>query len=479
MSTPTGLIQTPLPRGNDGVTWEAITRYDDLIAREAHPLGWSTERIRAHIAIESRGNPRAVQHNASNGNSYGLLQCVPFGVGWAGWHELVQDKAGLPRSASQRAVIDALYDPEVNIACGVAILEAFWQQYGQDPDAASSAFFLGNPDWQGGDSENGTSGADYRRALYALHEEQDRFRPADPISVIVGGAPYRIEYGWLADAGLKYYAYGVGHGTHAATQHTGVDVLVPLGTALYAPLPGVVECVGGRGVPRWGQGCGAYNDTITGGVGNITIYTDAGLKLVLGHSNRAYVQPGERVSAGQMVGTSGGMNGPHVHVEVAVERNGAYWLVEPIAALREAMGGAPAPQPQPAYAPRIPVAQPEEFTQSVQVVAVVDGVPVLQGAYPDAPEVGPKLQRGEDFQAVMQQIGIDGRLYWLSTRAARVPVEGTRSAAWEALTGHMPEPPATTCDSVVDAARDAVDAARQDVDTRLRAVMAAIEGSDQ
>ena len=78
----------------------------------------------------------------------------------------------------------------------------------------------------------------------------------DPLAVIFGGVPARVEYGFLADVGLNYYAYGVGHGTTRPTQHTGDDVLVPDETPLYAPAPGIVTCVGWRGNPTYGQGCG-------------------------------------------------------------------------------------------------------------------------------------------------------------------------------------------------------------------------------
>ncbi len=150
---PTGAIKTAGVAGR----WEAITRYDAFIREAADPVGWPMARVRAVIAIESAGDPRAMQRNPSNGDSFGLMQVVPYGNGWEGWHALVREKAGLPSNASRQRVIEALYDPRINIAVGVAILEGFYQHYGT-LDRANSAFFLGNPFWDGEDTVNGNSG---------------------------------------------------------------------------------------------------------------------------------------------------------------------------------------------------------------------------------------------------------------------------------------------------------------------------------
>ena len=344
------------------MAWAAITRHDGFIREAAHPVGWPVNRIRGTIAIESSGNPRAMQNNLTNGASYGLMQVVPFGVDWPGWHELVKQKAGLRQNASRQAVIDALYDPRINIAVGVAILEGFYQQHGT-LDRASSAFFLGNPFWDGEDSVNGNAGPWYRDTLNALIAEQETFAPPDLIGRIVGGAPYSAPFGFgmpNIDAHgrpVTIYTYGVGHGTDAAHKHTGIDINIPLGTTVYCPLPGVVRWYGNRGSGDWGQGCGAFPDQITRGVGNVTVLTDAGLKITFGHVNRALVTVGDRVTAWQAVATSGGMIGPHLHLDASIKapervnrsiaRNpGDYFLLDPIPAIAGMLGqGVPAPPP--------------------------------------------------------------------------------------------------------------------------------------
>lgn len=174
-------------------------------------------------------------------------------------------------------------------------------------------------------------------------------KPVDPLSAILGRKPVPpVTYGWLDDVGLDYYGYGVGHGTQRSTQHTGIDLSLPCGASLHAPAAGVVDCVGDAGAPRWGQACGAYRDVDGGGAGNVSVLLDPGrVKLTLGHCRDAFVRPGQRVAAGQKVATVGSMNGCHVHVETSIERNGTYWLVEPVAALRSVMGGPLSPRPAP------------------------------------------------------------------------------------------------------------------------------------
>lgn len=267
--------------------------------------------------------------------------------------------------------------------------------------------------------------AEMRNQLKPVEPPQVSPPPQDPIRVIVGGNYPPITYGWLADVGLSYYTYGVGHGTQRATQHTGVDVGVLDETPLYSPGAGRVLCVGGAGQNTWGQGCGAYADTMGGGVGNITILLDSGHKLTLGHCSSATVRPGDSVTAGQRVGRSGGMNGDHVHIEVAVERNGTYWLVDPIPALKEAMGGTPV-LTQPAYTERLPVPQPGEFEQAWTIEVTADRVPVKQLTHPNATDVAAPLTRGEQFKAPMMVIGLDGQDWWISLRGGRVPVAGTK-----------------------------------------------------
>jgi predicted secreted protein len=137
--------------------------------------------------------------------------------------------------------------------------------------------------------------------------------------------------------------------------------------------------------------------------------------------SQAFVNPGDRVKAGQKVGLSGGMNGFHVHVEVAIDapdkvdwsialNGGDYFLVEPISALKDAIAG----KKPVAYAPRVDIPQPAKFDVSAKVVATADAVPVLQRADRNSSAVRQPLSKGEEFQAVYQVIGDDKQIYWVN-----------------------------------------------------------------
>jgi murein DD-endopeptidase MepM/ murein hydrolase activator NlpD len=423
MAIPTG----PIKAIADALDWSAITKYDAFIHEAADPVGWPIERVRGHIIIESRGDPRAMQNNLSNGPSYGLLQVVPFGVNWAGWHSLVREMAGLASSASRNAVINALYEPRINIAVGVAILDAFYEQHGT-LDKASSSFFLGKPGWGGNDTVNGTTGRQYRDTLNALIKEQEAFTPVDILRLVMGGN-YRISQEWAVTSSAADYSYGQGHGLNGR-QHTGLDIVGNLRDPMYALFDGTVVCGGtGWGSGAWGTGCAAFNDYSDGsGAGRVEILHDDGNRsLIYGHSDVSFVKPGQRVTAGQKVATVGSMNAPHVHLEGRRKRGtaGDYTIEDPRTLFADVAGGT-IPVPGPVYAARLPVPQPEDFATFWQVEVVTAGVKLLQSTAPDSPEVAPPFSKGEQFKAVYIVIGQDGTPFWVSSLGSRIPLAGTR-----------------------------------------------------
>jgi hypothetical protein len=170
-------IHAKNPSGGDfGLTWSAITRWEAEIASASSEFGVPAERIMATIVIESGGNPRAIQRNPSNGDSYGLMQVVPR---W--WITKIQRLAGpSPLLMSAEGCGQAMLDsPLLAIRVGASILNDFRAQHGTW-DRASSAFFLGNPDWRGADTVNGNTGAGYRTSLNALMEEITAANPPQP-----------------------------------------------------------------------------------------------------------------------------------------------------------------------------------------------------------------------------------------------------------------------------------------------------------
>lgn len=88
--------------------------------------------------------------------------------------------------------------------------------------------------------------------------------------------------------------------------HEGLDIVVPLGTPIYAPADGVVTCVG-RIV----------------GLGNYIILTHAGsVTTRYGHIKEAFVKEGQEVKKGDKiaaVGMTGRTTGAHLHYEIRIK----------------------------------------------------------------------------------------------------------------------------------------------------------------
>jgi murein DD-endopeptidase MepM/ murein hydrolase activator NlpD len=118
------------------------------------------------------------------------------------------------------------------------------------------------------------------------------------------------------------YRYGLDYGLDGRA-HPGLDIGMPAGTPLYAPVVGTVLIAGGT--PDF-----AFYKNGEPGVGELLIRTDAGDEVVLGHMGRIAVLPGERVAVGQFVGLSGGENGDHLHLETrVVQAGGGFLVVDP------------------------------------------------------------------------------------------------------------------------------------------------------
>ena len=99
--------------------------------------------------------------------------------------------------------------------------------------------------------------------------------------------------------------------------HTGVDLPLPTGTPVYAAFDGRVRC-------------SMYNR----GYGNVVIVRHAsGLETTYAHLSRRNVEPGDYVSAGDVVGfggSTGRSTGPHLHFETRYEGYAfdPQWLID-------------------------------------------------------------------------------------------------------------------------------------------------------
>jgi murein DD-endopeptidase MepM/ murein hydrolase activator NlpD len=116
---------------------------------------------------------------------------------------------------------------------------------------------------------------------------------------------------------------------HAPTGrlHRGMDFAVPTGTRIVAPAEGVVIASTNRyaGEDKWGE--------------LIVIEHANGLRSLYAHMDKRMVRLGERVAAGQQIGTSGASGkatGPHLHMEVSLDGDN----IDPQAVLGKLEGNA-------------------------------------------------------------------------------------------------------------------------------------------
>jgi murein DD-endopeptidase MepM/ murein hydrolase activator NlpD len=90
--------------------------------------------------------------------------------------------------------------------------------------------------------------------------------------------------------------------------HTGIDLVEPFGSPVYAADDGVVALVGSSS-----QGYGRY----------VVIAHSGGLDTLYGHLSTTLVKVGQRINQGQTVGlegSTGNSTGPHVHFELRIRQ---------------------------------------------------------------------------------------------------------------------------------------------------------------
>lgn len=121
-------------------------------------------------------------------------------------------------------------------------------------------------------------------------------------------------------------------GSRGSIFHQGVDIGAVTGTRILCPIDGIVAS--------------AYPDGQVSGFGNVVTISHGAIGTLYGHMDSISVRVGERVSAGQLIGTvgstnseSGGMHtsGPHLHFEVITPATG----VDVVHALAHYTGSTP------------------------------------------------------------------------------------------------------------------------------------------
>jgi murein DD-endopeptidase MepM/ murein hydrolase activator NlpD len=124
------------------------------------------------------------------------------------------------------------------------------------------------------------------------------------------GLAWPVERGWRLSSGFGPRFHPL---VGKRIEHHGVDIRVPVGTAVRAPAEGVVVGVRkGRTNGRW-----------------LELRHEGGLRTLFCHLSRVEVKPGQKVSRGELVarsGETGRVTGPHLHYQV--KHSGAW--VDPV-----------------------------------------------------------------------------------------------------------------------------------------------------
>lgn len=311
--------------GNVGGDWAGVERWANEINAAAAKYGVPVNLIKAIMRVESNGDPNA--RGASG--VWGPMQ-VHSGVwGYGPWSR----------------------DPVANIMKGAEILAHNYQLGNPNNPAEKSWEWaarrylgLGGPDMYGTDhhaywqrvsshwnalnSRGGNAGLGFGGGFGT---------PSQAIQTMFGGnagVPDWGEFGVESTNGM--YGYGRQYGLNG-TQHTGVDIPLPVGSPFFAPMGGTVRCAGtGIGTDAGGGTCGSFGDVFGRGAGRLEIELDNGVVLIFGHTSQSSVRPGQRVEAGTMLGLSGGMVSPHIHLEARVRDNSTpsgWRIVDPRAVL--------------------------------------------------------------------------------------------------------------------------------------------------
>jgi len=301
--------------GIAGGNWAALDAHNAEINAAAARYGVPANLIKSMINRESSGNWDA------NNYVYGGLRgqrMLPF----VGIFESTASSWGLDFDAmvgNKQAQIDGM----------ARIIKGLSDQYGGFENAAY-VYFGGEdalPGRGGFVDEYGMDSNTYGQKAI------DGWRQLDQLSgyagAYTGGGSFDVsglfsggqvhdwgEFG--ADSDNGFYGYGTQYGLNGR-QHTGVDVAMPVGSAYRAPMGGTVMCAGtGQGTGADGSSCAAFGDYFGNGAGRVEVLLDNGAVLIYGHSSTAALRPGQRFNAGDVLGTSGGMVSPHIHLEARV-----------------------------------------------------------------------------------------------------------------------------------------------------------------
>ncbi|MEA2583080.1 MAG: hypothetical protein QOF33_1165 [Thermomicrobiales bacterium] len=296
--------------------WTDVNRWDPNVLSATQQVYQETgvlvptNVVKAIMMIESGGNP-------NEGPAYGLMQVTAGAM----------DSYDLNRARTE---------PAYGIYAGTRELALRYIDSKKRPwENVIVGYFSGHYDPTGAKDEF-SSDFQYQERFKQLLAELEAVAPSDrPCTAtsavglasiwgnkLFNGAPPPTSQGYgPTDFSVyvhpEWYSYALDYG-FASPGHTGLDIAIPAGTPLYAPMDGTVVCAG-TGNGNGDDSCAAFLSSYGGPTsGRLQLKLPNGEMLILGHVNQSLVRPNDQVKAGQEIGISGSMNGDHVHIEYRV-----------------------------------------------------------------------------------------------------------------------------------------------------------------
>lgn len=140
---------------------------------------------------------------------------------------------------------------------------------------------------------------------------------------VVPGEPFVVPRDVVYALPVEDASFELGQGFHGEYSHGddanryAVDLIVPEGTPVLAAREGVVLSVAS------GHGDGAPDPSLAGAANYIRVLHEDGTMALYGHLREGgvFVRPGQRVTLGQVIGSSGNTgfsSGPHLHFVLQV-----------------------------------------------------------------------------------------------------------------------------------------------------------------
>jgi murein DD-endopeptidase MepM/ murein hydrolase activator NlpD len=336
--------------------------YEDMEERGLGPVLVPVNVVLAVIMIETQG---IMPEGSGPGGAVGLLNITPIAIG--------ADRYDFDRAAT---------DPAYSISIGTYELALRYLDSGKlpwrnvvvgyfsghyEPTGASDAY-ASDYEYQARFDEYfaeleacaaGVSGTPVAGAGVPGNWLAGVGQPIDGLAYLWGNADATLvqEFGPTTESAAhpEWYTYALEYGL-LEPGHTGLDIGVPRGTALYAPSEAVVVCAG-TGSSNGEDGCAAFASA-TGGPtsGRLQLRLPSGDMLIYGHVDDSVVAPGEHVAPGQLVGHSGGptTGGDWIHLEYRVPdptTNAGWRIIDPRLTPLNGLAVSPQPAPEPSVTP--------------------------------------------------------------------------------------------------------------------------------